>query len=616
VRIVSVIEDQNAVDRMWDTTTLFVDWQHWSDTFSSLPSETFWRKFAKQYRGKLLTSARKLRLFLEEYCKYGTIIARLDLYISLRQQEDIFDSMVNKNNLALSQYIGMQAEYILFWEWEVAQNPQKARKLLQSPMLAPYKLPIINILNRRKHIIHPEIEDVVAGMDVSPALENIWNHWYNQLHNEPVEVDGHTYNKKEWREFIRTANWDQQIRIADCELDKLDCRSDVIAGLYSAFIACQAEISRLYKYNTTLERILSIKGINIAIYNKFHKIATRYQLLVRNIAEICSFCTRLELTPQLMSAVVSFDSFHTWAGEITLGGAIGDIIASCAPCGQEYQQYVHDLLCVKQCVMLKSSMSTDDSSEFQTGMGTDTFIRVLWVNDISSVFTLAHEIGHATSSVINGAGFSLGTGEPLQEVPSYLHEILLMRYYREKLQTSQERAHFAWHELIWMYYSLFNPFLTHSFELAVNQHLLDGECALTPQLVDSMWGSLWAQTHGGRDMQPGTWSRRWINISHLYTPFYCWQYTWHFLIALLIDDGMASGTIQPSDLLAYLRQPTYMPPDKALLTLGINIQSSRYLDRAYKIVQKRILEINKMSRSSTYGMHFTEPFNRHSGGKM
>jgi oligoendopeptidase F len=230
------------------------------------------------------------------------------------------------------------------------------------------------------------------------------------------------------------------------------------------------------------------------------------------------------------------------------------------------------------------------SGAFSTGWpGTKPFILMSYDDDIFSLSTLAHELGHSMHSHLAWETQPMiysYYGIFLAEVASNFNQALVRSHLMQVNQdpTFQivliEEAMSNFHR-----YFFIMPTLAR-FELEIHERVERGE-ALTADSMIALLTSLFREGYGDEvvvdDERVGI---TWAEFStHMYGNFYVWQYATGIAAANALANGVVEGGEEAAErYLAFLRSGSSLYPLDALQMAGVDLSSPEPVDAAFKVL--------------------------------
>ena len=165
-------------------------------------------------------------------------------------------------------------------------------------------------------------------------------------------------------------------------------------------------------------------------------------------------------------------------------------------------------------------------------------------DNLNSMFTLAHEMGHAMHSYYSDLNNEYRDAQYtifLAEVASTLNEALLMHDLLEKATDPKEKMYLLTYYADQFRTTVFRQTMFAEFEKIIHKKAEDGE-ALTPQELSQIYYDLNVQYYGKGMVVDKDIEMEWARIPHFYTSFYVYKYATGFSAATsfakqILDEG-------------------------------------------------------------------------------
>jgi oligoendopeptidase F len=163
--------------------------------------------------------------------------------------------------------------------------------------------------------------------------------------------------------------------------------------------------------------------------------------------------------------------------------------------------------------------------------------------DLDSVFTLAHELGHAMHTHYSNANqpeAKAGYTIFVAEVASTVNEILLTHHLLNTTRAKKQRLYILNHYLDQFRTTVLRQTMFAEFEKMTHGNVENGT-PLTYESLCEMYGDLNAFYHGGAMERDENITYEWARIPHFYNAFYVYKYATGFSCAVQIATDILSG---------------------------------------------------------------------------
>ena len=213
---------------------------------------------------------------------------------------------------------------------------------------------------------------------------------------------------------------------------------------------------------------------------------------------------------------------------------------------------------------------------------------------LDSMFTLAHEMGHALHSYHSCRNQPVCTSDYVifvAEVASTCNEVLLMRHLLGKTTDRRERAYLINHFLDQFKGMVFRQTMFAEFELEMGRLAEAGE-TLTADALCEKYGAL-NRLYFGPDMAEDPEIRlEWARIPHFFYNYYVFQYATGFSAAVAIANRiLAEGEEAVRDYKRFLSAGSSADPISLLKIAGVDMGSPVPVDSALALFGELVEEL-------------------------
>lgn len=577
-----------APETTWDLKSIFPADEAWKQAFADIQPRL---EDLESYQGRLAESPETLLRWFTESAEVAEEVGKLYIYASLSYAVDTNDQDASAlYSRATTLYARFQAA-VSFAEPELAAiAPETLRDWTEShPGLALYEHYFDRLEKRRPHLRSQEVEKVLAqvGDPFSTATAT-----YGVLSNADLEFE--PARDSEGNEFeVAQGTIIALMKAADREVRRTAYENynagylkfkNTYANLLSTSIKQDVFRARARGYDTALEAALGPESIPTEVFH--------------NLIEV--FKANLPTWHRywrVRREALGYDRLHVYdiwapiASEkpgVPFERAIEWIGESLEPLGEDYVDRLRQGVLQDRWVDIYPNKGKRQGA-FSSGVqGTYPFILMSYVDDLFSLSTLAHELGHSMHSYLTWetqpyvySDYSLFVAE----VASNFHQAMV----RDRLFETQtdpnfqialiEEAMANFHR-----YFFIMPTLAR-FELETHTRVENGE-ALTADSMIEMMDDLFREGYGEEMAEdPDRIGITWARFGHLYVAYYVYQYATGISGAHALAQNILTG--EPGAVeryLEFLRAGGSRFPLDALREAGVDLASPDPVEKAFGVL--------------------------------
>jgi oligoendopeptidase F len=231
---------------------------------------------------------------------------------------------------------------------------------------------------------------------------------------------------------------------------------------------------------------------------------------------------------------------------------------------------------------------------------TQPFVLMNYQDDVSSMFTLAHELGHSMHSELTNEAQPYVYSDYdifVAEVASTVNETLLTRHLLDTVEDESFRKRVLEEYLERFRSTLFRQTMFAHFEQEIHSLVEDGE-SLTPDRLDDVYRDLKADYYEPAAIDDRI-AREWMRIPHFYRAFYVYQYATGISAAVAIARDIAAdfdpAAGEPGDAteryLEFLSRGGRGYPPELLDVVGVDVESGEAVEAAIAEYDDRLDDV-------------------------
>ncbi len=582
-----------AIEHTWNTESVFPSITGWETAFALLAAGL---PNLARFRGHLGDGPAAVAEWLEIADQLRASLGKINVYAGMAHRVDTTDQQAKaRYDRAMGLYAQALAA-IAFAEPELlAIGIERLRAWMrEEPRLAVYDHYFDRLERRKDHVRSAEVEELL-GMARDPFRTATATHGIladADLRFQPArDAAGAEFAVAQGTINALLTHADREVRRTAWEsyADAHLALKNTMASCVTAGVKQQVFAARARRYPSALEASLAASHIPVAV---FHNLIETYR---RNLPIWHRYwgIRRRALGYEKMYAYDIKAPLTAQAPRVPFERSVEWIAAGMRPLGDEYVDTMRRGVLEQRWVDIYPNQGKRMGA-FSSGVqGTHPFIMMSYNDDIFSMSTLAHELGHSMHSYYTWqtqppvyADYSLFVAE----VASNFNQALVRAHL---LNTSSdpdfeiaviEEAMANFHR-----YFFIMPALAR-FELAIHERVERGEALPADDLI-ALMADLFHEGYGDEveidDERVGiTWGQF---STHLYSNFYVYQYATGISGAHALAEGVLAGAPGAAEsYLAFLKAGGSLYPLDALKLAGVDLTTPEPVEQTFGVLTRLV----------------------------
>lgn len=445
------------------------------------------------------------------------------------------------------------------------------------------------IFRKEEHILDADKEELLAGVnDLSDAPSDI----FAMFNNADIRFDDIT-DKNGESHSLTHGKYTAYLRSKDRTLRKnafkelyaqYDRYRNTLAAVYRANLKQHNFYAKVRNYDSGMQYSLSDAAVPVGVYNSLIDAAHK------NIGLLHRYIS-LRKKAMDLSELHMYDLYVPIVSDVNMNidyeEAKQIVIKGLAPLGRDY---INDL----KGGLSGGWIDVYENEGKRTGAyswgayGTHPYVLLNHQNDLNSVFTLAHEMGHALHSYYSDANqpyIYAGYKIFVAEVASTCNEALLVNYLIENSSSENEKKYLINYFLEQFRTTFFRQTMFAEFEKITHEKCAAGE-TLTADALCTIYKELNAFYFGEDAVIDDEIALEWARIPHFYTPFYVYQYATGFAAAVSISSAILLGNEDVLlGYLKFLKSGGSSDPIDLLRLCGVDMLTPEPVNEAMKVFE-------------------------------
>ena len=514
------------VELTWDLGAIYDSEENWKADVERIRRMT--DEIEKEYKGKL-TTAEAIQACLDKYRALDQLRILTGTYCSLAASVDYSDAALQERDAAFSRLDAQIYSRLSFIDSElIAQDEDLMRQAAaQGGPNQPY---LEDLLRQKPYQLQPETERVLAAL--SPAV-NAPYQIYNMakladmkfpsfqaegeahplgysLYEDKYEYDPRTEVRREaYKAFY----------------GKLREYENVTASAYQANVQREKILADQRGYKSVFDYLLFWQKVDRSLYDR--QIDLIMEKLAPHMRKYARLLQKIHGLDRMTYADLKLPVDPGYVPPVTIGESRKYIVEGLSVLGEEYQEMIRAAY-RERWMDFAQNHGKSTGGFCASPYGNHSYILLTWQGQMSDVFTLAHELGHAGHfKRCNEAQSVFGTNVSTYfiEAPSTMNELLLAHYL---LKTNPDKRFRRWVLSNMVGNTYYHNFVTHLLEAAYQREvykIVDAGGGVQAETLDRImketlekfWGDAVELTEGAE--------LTWMRQPHYYMGLYSYTYS-------------------------------------------------------------------------------------------
>ncbi len=577
----------------WKVEDLFATDEQWEKEFAKLEKEIDFSKFA----GKLNDSDTLLKFFKTDD-EFAKIFDRLAVYASMRHDED---SAVSKYSAYDAKIYSLYTKYATgqaFFSPEMAkQSDEYLTSLINDKRFADYDYVLKKIIKSKPHTVSEQEEKLV-----SLAGEVFYNfrETFSMIDNLEVPLPEIEFEGAKTRLshglygiILRSDDREKRKEAYDKYYGAYNSLINTITSAYVGNVKSDIFYSKVYKYNSCLERALFSEDVDRSVYDNLLKTVDKnLAVLHRYVAD--------------RKKILGYDKLYFYdmytplveGAELKLNydEAYKYVIEGLAPLGKDYQALLKKGYDERWIDVEETDGKR--SGAYSTGAyGVHPYVLLNYQPDLDNVFTVAHEMGHSIHTHFSSLNQPYAKSNYkifVAEVASTVNEVLLLKYMLKNNPDANFKKYILNYYLDMIRATLFRQTMFAEFEYSAHDTAEKGE-PLTKEGLCDIYAEIGKKYYGSEIEHDYNISCEWARIPHFYTAFYVYKYATGIISAMNIANRiLTEGDKAVKDYFKFLSGGSSTDPVSLLKLAGVDLSTDKPFNFAMKEFEDTLKEFERL----------------------
>lgn len=574
----------------WDLSKIFKDEKEFYDAINKI--KTNLNKLSK-YKGHILDSKNSLYEFYMLDDETSLLCDRVYVYSYLGYYDNTSDVKFQEYKEKATSIVHKYSTIVSFVIPELqSKEYEYVLKLIDGDSrFDKYRFSLENIYRFKKHVLSSEEEKLLSEVsnvfssshDAFVALNNtdvIFDNIKDE-NNKSVKLTSSNYSK-----YITSK--DERVRKnAFSSLIKFYKKHiNTISSLYLGQIKADTVCSKVRKYDSSISSSLFRDNIPVELYDTLIKCTVSNLDTLKKYYDIKSRVLGKKL--HIYDTYVNISSLE----EKNISFEEGVVLVNKAlkVLGEDYLSEFNNII-NSNCVDVYPK-DNKRSGAYEWGTyGVSPYVSLNYENNIESVSTLAHEMGHAMHTYYSNLNQDYNNANYpifLAEMASTVNEVLLSEYLINNTSDIDEKIYYLNEFIDKFKGTVFRQVMFATFEKEIHEKYENNE-AITPSVLCDEYYKLNQLYFSPSVIVDDDIKYEWARIPHFYSSFYVYKYATGFISALVIASKLINNESGFKDkYIKFLSSGGSNYPLDILKELGINLNDYNTINGAFDILRNKV----------------------------
>ena len=552
----------------------------------------------KRYKGILADSEENIFKALNISEEASRILQNLYVYTHMKSHED---TRINKNQSnatkidMLSTELSMATSYMV--PEIIAMDSEKLENYLKTEKLSHYKKYVDDILRLKPHTLNEREEELLASVaDLSGVPENVYDMLsFADLKFPEIEDE----NGEKVR--VTHSNFSLFLKSKDARVRK--DAFEAMYGIYGQYkntfastlyggIKSEIFYAKTRKYESALQGSLFQDNVSVDVYNNLIDAVHENLDTLNDYIDLKKKFLGLDKINMYDLYVPLTESFDM---EIPYEKAQKIILEALKPLGEEYLENVKKAF-AEGWIDVYGNEGKQGGAYSWGSYDSKSYILMSYKDDLNSLFTLIHEMGHSMHSFYsknNQPYLYSGYKIFVAEVASTLNELLLINYLLKNAESKEERVYLLNYYLEQFRTTVYRQTMFAEFEKICHGKVEEGE-PLTAEDFNNIYYDLNKKYYGESCEVNEEIALEWARIPHFYSNFYVYKYATGFSAASALSKQiLEEGESAVSRYKEFLKSGGSEFPLDQLRKAGVDMEKKESVDEALHVFKDLVKQLEK-----------------------
>lgn len=524
----------------WALTDIYESDGKWEEDYAYLKDHG---NDVLKYKGKLTESSKALADALTFIDEISLVMERVYVYAHMKKDENNSESKYQAmEDRAMNLNVELSSK-MAFIDPEILKCDSDILKgyIKENSDLAPFDFFLEQLMRQKDHVLDEKCEEILAlSHEMSSTPKTVFSMLdsVDMQFGTVTDEDGNLVELTHGRygDLMRSNDRNVRKSVFEQYYKVFESNKNTISATLSGSVKAGLFYTKVRGYKSALDAGLYSDNVPESVYNNL-------------ISTIKTGLPALNKYFNIKKKYLNIDTMHMYdvhapmekkeaKDKIPFGNAKDILLSGLAPLGEEYKGLLEQAFANKWMDVYENKGKT--TGAYCWGVyGTHPFVLLNYQDNLDSVFTIAHELGHAMHSHFADTNLTYSKAQYtifVAEVASTVNEVLL-NYHLLKTTTDKDKKLAILHHFIEQFRTtLFRQTMFAEFE-KITHHDCENGIPLTADHLTKTYYDLNKSYHESIDCDELI-GLEWSRIPHFYNAFYVYKYATGFSAAVAIANGI------------------------------------------------------------------------------
>ena len=477
------------------------------------------------------------------------------------------------------------------------QDEKYLKSLISDKRFSDYEYILKKIIKRKAHTIS-EKEERLIGM--AGEIFETFNETFGMIDNIELPLSEIEWEGKKTKIshglygiILHSDNREKRKEVYEKYYGAYTSLINTLRSVYYGNVKKDVYLSKVYKYNSCLERALFDEDVDRSVYDNLLKtVDANLPSMHRYVADRKKILGYDKLYFYDINApLVSGSDF-----KLPYDEAYEYVVNGLAPLGKEYQALLkkgHD----ERWIDVEETEGKRSGAYSAYCPNVHPFVLLNYTQTTFDMFTIAHEMGHSLHSYFSSKNQPYAKSNYtifVAEVASTVNEVLLLKHMLANATDEKLKKYLLNYYLDSIRATLHRQTMFAEFEYGAHAMAEKGE-PLTTENLCKLYSDIGKKYYGNDIEHDYNISCEWARIPHFYRSFYVYKYATGIISAINIANRiLTEGQSAVNDYFKFLSGGSSTDPVSLLKLAGVDLTTQKPYDFAMREFDKTLTEFEKL----------------------